>query len=309
MRIATLTASVFALTAPVVSQEIVTAKQTTPKRGIATRHPGDRGIAGDKRVILHEDFEAKDWAKSWPEIKGRGKQTVVIDDKADVHGGKRALRITATRDRDTGGHLFRSLGRGRDRLHLRFYVKFEKAHGHVHHFVHLCGYHPPTRWPQGGAGLRPDGGKRFSTGIEPTGNWGRFQPPGVWGFYSYWCEMKKSRDGKFWGNAVRPKPEQKITRDTWICVEIMLQCNDPKQRDGAQAIWIDGKPAGQWTGYRWRTTDDFGVNGVWILYYITPNAARQNKVKKPRTSNTVWFDDIVVATDYIGPRVAGKPKR
>ena len=43
-----------------------------------------------------------------------------------------------------------------------------------------------------------------------------------------------------------------------------------------------------------------------MLYYITPNAARQNKVKSPRASNTVWFDDIVVATEYIGPRFERK---
>ena len=41
---------------------------------------------------------------------------------------------------------------------------------------------------------------------------------------------------------------------------------------------------------------------------MTPNADRQNKVKKPRATNTVWFDDIVVATDYIGPRVERKRK-
>lgn len=285
---------------PTTAQKIRPVQVETPERPIAARHPKDRGIAKDPRVLLHEDFEAKDWAKQWSEIKGRGKQT--IRDTAGAHGGKHALRITATRGKDTGGHLFRSLGRGQDRLHLRFYVKFEKQHGYVHHFVHLCGYHPPTKWPQGGAGLRPSGEKRFSTGIEPMGNWGRFRPPGVWGFYSYWCEMQGSRDGKFWGNVVRPEPEQKIPRDRWICVEIMLQCNDPKRRDGAQAVWIDGKPAGKWSGYRWRTTDAFGVNGVWLLYYITPNAARQNRVKQPRQTQTVWFDDVVVATGYIGPK-------
>lgn len=288
-----------------VTQDIEPAKQITPKRGIAASHRGDVGISEDRRVILHEDFESKDWAKRWPEIKGRGKQTVIDDSTAN--GGKRALRITATRDEDTGGHLFRSLGRGHDKLHLRFYVKFEKDHGYVHHFVHLCGYNPPTSWPQGGAGTRPAGDARFTTGIEPTGVWGRFDAPGVWGFYSYWNEMKASRDGKFWGNSVRPQIEQPITREKWICVEIMLRCNEPGKRNGDQAIWIDGKPVGQWTGYRWRTTEDFGVNGIWMLYYITPNAARQNKVEKPRESNTVWFDDIVVATDYIGPR--REPKR
>ncbi len=174
---------------PLAAQEIRPTQQKTPKKGIATRYPGDLGIKKDARVLLHADFESKDWAKHFSEIKGRGKQTVIDVEASHAHGGDRALRITATRGKDTGGHLYRSLGRGHDRIHLRFYVKFEKAHGYVHHFVHLCGYHPPTRWPQGGAGSRPRGDKRFSTGIEPMGNWGRVEPPGAWGFYSYWCEM------------------------------------------------------------------------------------------------------------------------
>jgi len=299
---------VLLVASPVAAQKIHAAKQTTPEVGIAARHPGDRGIDEDAAVILHEDFESEAWQKHWSEIKGNGKQTLVIADPGRAHGGKRALQITATRGENTGGHLFKTLGRGQDRLYLRFYVKFEAQHGYVHHFVHLCGYNPPTRWPQGGAGERPAGDERFSTGIEPNGHWGRYPPPGVWGFYSYWCEMLRSRDGKFWGNIVRPKTDQKVTRNEWICVEIMLQCNDPKKRNGAQALWIDGRPVGQWTGYRWRTTDDFGVNSVWLLYYMTPNAARQNHVAKPRASNTVWFDDVVVATSYIGPRVAPKKK-
>ena len=43
------------------------------------------------------------------------------------------------------------------------------------------------------------------------------------------------------------------------------------------------------------------VNGLWMLYYITDNAARQNCVKDYRKVNRVWFDDIVVSDTYIGP--------
>ena len=84
----------------------------------------------------------------------------------------------------------------------------------------------------------------IETGIEPMGGWGRFPPPGVWGFYSYWCEMKESRDGKFWGNVVRPRIDQKITRDRWICVEIMLQCNESSKRNGtATSACVVGRAA------------------------------------------------------------------
>ncbi|KKM75335.1 hypothetical protein LCGC14_1391370, partial [marine sediment metagenome] len=38
----------------------------------------------------------------------------------------------------------------------------------------------------------------------------------------------------------------------------------------------------------------------WLMLYVTGQSAKKNKV------NTVWFDDIVVATEYIGPPT-GKP--
>ena len=100
-------------------------------------------------------------------------------------------------------------------------------------------------------------------------------------------------------------PRVPVVRDTWVCVEVMLKCNtSPDKADGEQALWIDGKEVGRWTGIRWRKDMKLKVNGLWMLYYITDNAARQNRVKEPRKVNRVWFDDIVVSDAYIGP--AGK---
>jgi len=71
-------------------------------------------------------------------------------------------------------------------MYARFYVKFHEQTGHIHHFVHLVADRTPTPWPKGGAGETPPGDAKFSTGIEPTGRWGKFPPPGVWNFYTYW---------------------------------------------------------------------------------------------------------------------------
>src|SRR4029453_16303487 len=176
-------------------------------------------------------------------------------------------------------HLYRMLDPGLDTCHLRFYVKFDKEHDYVHHFVHLVGYNPPTRYPQGGAGERPKGDERFSTGIEPWGDWAKHPAPGVWNFYSYWCEMKQSRDGRYWGNSFMPEPRVPVVRDQWVCVEVMLKCNSaPDKADGEQALWVDGKEVGRWGGIRWRKDMKLKVNGLWMLYYITENAGRQNRV-------------------------------
>jgi hypothetical protein len=256
-------------------------------------------------VVFREDFENFD-RKRWDEF-GRTPSAISIEDGG--YGGGKCVEITARLGKDTGAHLYKMLEPGLDTCHLRFYVKFEKEHDYLHHFVHLVGYRPATRWPQGGAGVRPDGGKRFSTGIEPWGKWGRYPAPGAWHFYSYWCEMKRSRDGKYWGNSFAPKKPALVPRGRWICVEIMLRCNsDPEKADGAQTLWLDGKKVAHFEGIRWRTDPRLKVNGVWMLYYITENAARQNRVKEPRKVNRVRFDEIVVSRSYIGPKKKKKKK-
>lgn len=253
-------------------------------------------------VVFTEDFEHFD-KKNWDSFGEAPEAVEVVDGGRD---GGRCVRITATLGENTGAHLYKMIEPGLDTCHLRFYVKFDAGHEYVHHFVHLAGYNPPTRWPQGGAGERPRGDERFSTGIEPTGDWGKHPPPGVWHFYSYWCEMERSRDGRFWGNSFMPEKPVPIERDRWICVEVMLKCNtDPDKADGEQALWVDGKEVGRWRGIRWRKDNDLKVNGLWMLYYITETAAEQNRVENPRKVNRVWFDDIVVATSYIGPAKAG----
>jgi len=298
-------------------------------RSLAAQYPGDRGISRDARVLFAEDFESgtlDDIAKRWGEMSNKdGKPMALVEDGPPGTQGKRALRVTAELANNTGGHLYTRLSREVDKAYARFYVKFPAPHSYIHHFVTLGGYHPSTRWPQGGAGERPKGDDRITVGIEPTGDHGRFEPPGIWNFYVYWHEMKRSADGRYWGNSLKPIKPAIVPRDRWQCVEIMIKLNStPTEPDGELALWLDGAPVahfsrgarrGPWTGmgfalddasepfegFRWRTSPDLKLNFFWLLHYVTVNAARQNRVETPEPTNTVLFDHIVVATDYIGP--------
>ena len=265
-------------------------------KGLASKFKGDKGLSDDKRVVLVENFEDEDFRKRWMEVKEPAEKMRLVDDR----GGK-SLEIPSDIDKDTGGHLYRMLSPGLEKAHLRFYVWFDPGHTYVHHFVNLMGYNPPTRWPQGKAGTKPEGPERFTTGIEPWGDWGKAKLPGVWNFYSYWCEMKKAPDGKYWGNSFRPKPDVPVARGKWVCVEIMVKCNTVGKADGEQAFWIDGKGAGRWGGIRWRTSPDLNVNGLGLSYYMTSSVFR-NEGPEVRKKNQVRFDDVVVATEYIGPK-------
>ena len=71
-----------------------------------------------------------------------------------------------------------------------------------------------------------------------------------------------------------------------------------RQRALEQSEGRQGKlqhPAGgaPFEGFRWRTVPELNVNFVWAYLYMTDVSA--GHVSK------VWFDHIVVATDYIGP--------
>jgi len=270
-------------------------------QGLAAKYELDRGIAADPRVVLHDSFETRDLSRRWQSVEkfpGQIEFVAAKDSAADVHNGEQALRIRYQRGKNTGGHLYTSFAKGHERLFFRFYVRFPRGHGYVHHFVHLAGYRPPTPWPQGGAGDRPRGDERFSSGIDLYGDYGAVPAPGRWGLYSYWCEMQGS-PGRYWGNEPAGGKRILAVTDRWTCVELMVKVNEVGQRDGEQAFWIDGECAGHWTGYRWRTDDELRVNAAWLLYYITDDAVRRGRGELKDES--VLFDDIVVATEYIGP--------
>ncbi len=298
--------------------------------GLSAEHRGDRGIGDDPAVLLAEDFEKgeiADLSRKWTEVSNKdGKALAWAKDGPEGTNGKRCIQMTATLGQDVGGHLYAPLPRGVDTAYARFYVKFAEDAEYIHHFVWLGGHEPQTRWPNPRAGTRPEGNERFSVGIEPFGFRGTIPPPGAWCFYNYWHEMKISADKKYWGNGLRPAKDCVVPKGRWQCVEFMIKLNSqPDSPDGELALWLDGKPVahfrrgarrGAWSGmgfqlqdeggeefegFRWRTSTDLKVNYFWLEHYVTENAARQNGVKEPRKVNRVWFDDVVVATEYVGP--------
>jgi hypothetical protein len=258
--------------------------------GIAARYPGDAGIAKDPRVLFAEDFQTgdlKDLEKRWGNLVKP--ESMVLEDGT--------LRIKGN------GHLYTRL-KGVDRLQARFRVKFHEKMGYLHHFVTLLADAENTPWPRGEAGKQPDGARRFSSGIEPWGQGGKHAPPGAWHFYSYWHEMKPDGRGSYWGNGFEAE-QPPIPTDRWICVEAGVKANStPELSDGEQAFWIDGRRIGEFKGIRWRTSDALKLNAFWLLLYCTDQPARHNgDAEAARRVLEVSFDDVVLATDYIGPVV------
>lgn len=301
--------------------------------GLAARHPGDAGLAAEPAVRFVGGFE--NGLDGW-QIRHRGIFTVT-DDAIFAHSGRRCALATATRGVDQGGEIALVLPKGEDRLFVRFYCRFAPDTCWPHHFVKLRAL---AKGFDGAAGKAPPGDQGFWTGIEPL--------RGTWRFYTYWHRMRgwnnpgrepgrnddgteTTKENDFYGNSFTPDGQPPVPKDRWICVEAMLQGNTVGTHDGAMAFWIDGvevgrygpgTPVGSWwrnvfvtsgdknthpapfPGFDFRTTSALRVNEVALLWYVSDEYA----AKCTATQNRVWFDDVVVATEYIGPRVEPKGK-
>lgn len=273
--------------------------------GLAARYPGDAGIERDPAVLFAENFESGD-LKKWDEQRG-----AVTLASTGPHAGRWCVEMTMERGKNVGGDTIKWFPPGADTVHARFYVKFSPKYRYAHHFVWLSANHPRNKWSSfGKAGRKPDG-TYYSTGMEPWFAWGRNGPPGEVNLYTYYLDMEiDPKMDRYWGNGFFPPgpgkgaaagPQRVIPPlDRWQCWEFMIRANTPGKVDGRQAMWVDGKLAGEFTGIRWREDPLLKVNCFWLQHYgyDAGDPTKQYWQEK----QTVWFDDIVVAREYIGPR-------
>ena len=284
------------------------AKLTSTRKAasIAGMYPGDVGIERDQRVLFTDNFEHGDLNR-WNEKRG----TIQLTEHRP-HTGHSCVHIPMEQGKDTGGDAIKWFMPGSDKVHVRFYVKFSADYQYNHHFVWLLANQQKDKWSAfGKAGDKPDG-TYFSTAMEPWFAWGKNPSPGEVNLYSYYLDMEPDRKmDKYWGNVFFPpgpgKGEAASANrvipplDQWQCWEFMIQANTAADvADGAQAMWVDGKQVSTHTGIRWRSDVDLKVNCLWLEHYGYDGGDPTKAYWKK--SQSVWFDDVVVATEYIGPQ-------
>jgi hypothetical protein len=272
---------------------------------LADQYPGDLGIEKDPAVLFADNFESGDLRK-WDQVRGS-----IIAVSNAPHAGGFCAQAEMLRGRNTGGDAIKWFMPGADRVHVRLYVKFSADYQYPHHFIWLSANPRTNRWQAfGKAGLKPDG-TYFSSGMEAWFAWGKNPPPGELNFYSYFLDMEMDpKMNKYWGNSFFPPgPDKGVAAgpnrvipalNRWQCWEFMLEANSPDQADGKQAMWVDGKLIGEFTGIRWRNDPALRINCFWLEHYGYDNSDPTKQFWKDK--QTVWFDDVVVATCYIGPR-------
>jgi predicted amidohydrolase len=274
-------------------------------KGLAAKYRDDAGIANDPDVFFADNFESGD-LKKWDQQR----RAVMTEDKP--HGGRWCVHMPMERGKNHGADAIKWFMPGNDVVYARFYVKFSADYQYNHHFVWLGANQRTNKWSAfGKAGLKPNG-TYYSTGMEPWFAWGKNPPPGEVNLYTYYLDMEPDRKmDKFWGNGFFPPGPGKGTAastarvipplDQWQCWEFMIQANTaPDKADGKQAMWVDGKLIGEFTGIRWRNDLDLKVNCFWLEHYGYDEGDPTKQFWKD--SQAVWFDDVVVARRYVGPK-------
>jgi hypothetical protein len=283
--------------------------------GIAAKYPEDQGIERDKGVLFHEDFEAGNLREKWDNVY-HDANIRITDEPANVHGGKKALEFTIPKQQaEVSNELVKQFKRGQDVLFLRYYSKFEKGFdqtGSSHNGGFLAAIAPGV--PFATPGVKANGRNKFIATFENWRGEAGTPSPGDLNVYCYHPEQRSeygdhffpsgkvlpfsSRPGDFGPHFVS-RPDIIPDLDRWRCFEFMLKANTVGQRDGRIACWLDGKLIADFPNLHLRDDEALKINFAAIDLHIGSNRTRQNKK---------WYDDVVVATSYIGPVSRRKQK-
>jgi hypothetical protein len=276
--------------------------------GIASRYPGDRGIEGDPSVILHDDFERGDLRQKWDNVFHQA-NIRMANEPENVNGGQRALEFTVPqKEAEVSNAVVKRLDPGYDTIFLRFYSRFDPGFdqiGSSHNGGFLAAIAPGV--PFATPGVRADGRNKFIASFECWRADAETPSPGALNVYCYHPEQRdvfgdhffpsgkvlpfSARPGSF-GREFVARPEITLELGRWYSFEFMLQANTVGKRDGRIACWVDGKLIADFPNLTLRDADNLKINFAALDLHIKGNKVRPNKK---------WYDDVVIATAYVGP--------
>ena len=176
-------------------------------------------------VLFEDDFEggvldSTEWVRyifaRGPKAKERSGG---FETRAEhVHSGERSFRLTSldAGGKATGSILSHFFLPGVDKAYFRWYAKFAEDfnQGNQMHWCMLTATRTDDRESAfGKAGQRPNGTDFAIAHLEPSNHWGQYPHPGAMGFYTYFPEMKISKDsGLYYGNRFEPEEPFVIER-------------------------------------------------------------------------------------------------
>lgn len=275
--------------------------------GLAASYPSDANIESHPDVLFADDFESY---SAINQLTGSGNYDNYYQgsnlslDKSTYFGGSQALRM---RMPATGNGVYNSIVRdlssGQDMLFMRVYGRYQTNYGGInsaHNALTISGNY-------NGPGQRPNGTDFFLVNIENS-KWGSEPEPGYTHAYVYHPEQDDAY-GEHWysdgrvtngsqsfGSNFVARPNVAPVRGEWICYEVLVQLNTPGVRDGRVAVWQDGVLIADWQNIRFRDVSSVKIDQIQL----------QNGGQQSSQQNDKWYDNLVIATSYVGPVSLGK---
>jgi hypothetical protein len=294
--------------------------------GIAARYPGDKNIASDSAVIFADDFESYT-SPSQLTNKWDGAYQLqnirIATEAGNFFAGSKSLEFSLPiSTAEVANSLKKRLSPEQDTVFLRAYTKFDA--GYSVNTSNHNGLRLSARYP--GPGIIPpaDGTGFFlfllQNNILSTTLAGE-TAPGYSHLYAYWPKQR-SAFGDHWypDGIVKPfasdignqgewlafpnqYPDFKVMpdflpqRNRWYCYELMVRANTPGRHDGEVKYWIDGKLVSDFPDLNIRSISTLKVDEA----HIGLQAMHSERVNKK------WYDNVVIATQYVGPLASASP--
>lgn len=274
--------------------------------GIAGDYPNDRNLQADGRVYMVEDFEDENFIFRFSGAQ-QSKPLDLVGSEFKEDGflplSGKALKVQIDEGERIGLNLHYRFqdhyGMEPEEANFRYYIRigdgWETVQGGK--FPGLAGTYEGKPYAGGWGGRSSDGDNGWSArtyfsevvpGNNPeTGN----VPVGTYLYHGDMTDQYGEPQQWDGGNGLGI-----LERNRWYAVEQHVKLNTPGQNDGVVKVWIDGQPVMHKTDINFRNAgnDHIKIESAWLDVYHGGTAYADRTIR-------VFIDNMVVATDYIGP--------
>lgn len=289
-----------------LTQLTIPQKKIHREAGLANHFPQDQNITDHPAVYYADNFDHQSWLDNLSEAVGqsesRWSNAATLDYVSHQYighfldkDGRSALAQFDT-DKNLALNLDYYFRRHHEKepeeAYFRYYLMLSPG-ANISGGGKLPGF-AGTYNKAGWGGRGNDGyegwsarGAFYASIDNPDSPWVGHMPIG-----SYLYEADQDRKyGRIlpWGN-----PLSTISPGRWYCIEQRLKLNTPGDSDGILEVWVDGVKILSETALMFRKSSELKIEKVWFNYYF-------GGVDKPKFPFNIYMDNIVIASEYIGP--------
>ena len=280
------------------------------KLGITDNYTNDESLKHDKHVLYYEDFDDNQWRDKWG-ISYWGSTYRITDQnkhESFIPLNKSALEITIAKGKHSGISAHYPL------KNMPFNTSKEIKFAYLRYNLQLgsswslstsgklpgfAGIYGNTSDRAGWGGRKSDGTNGWSARgmITPSlSNENILADRTPIGSYIYHADMKYPYgDEKPWTlNDISV-----LKKNVWYTIEQYVHMNTLGKNDGVLKAWVNGILVYSQNNIRYTDNPLIGIESVWLDVYHGGNATAPKDL-------TLFIDNLVVASTYIGSRIHNK---